>query len=73
VADNQTQAVAEAIENRDFEKAMSYRDSEFQDSLQAFRISSSLSIEDHVPKDQRLRIAIIQYVLPDYDARRLIM
>jgi 6-phosphofructokinase 1 len=60
MADNKTQAVAAAIENKDFIKAMSFRDSEFQDSLQAFRISSSLSVGDHVPKEQRLRIAIIQ-------------
>lgn len=42
---------------------MSYRDSEFQESLQAFQISSSLATKDHVPENKRLRIAIIQCVL----------
>lgn len=31
---------------------MSYRDSEFKEMLQAFRISSSLDIKDHVPEKQ---------------------
>lgn len=31
---------------------MSFRDSEFQESLQAFKISSSLATKDHVPDDQ---------------------
>lgn len=31
---------------------MSYRDSEFQESLQAFQISSSLAIKDHVPENK---------------------
>ena len=48
----QTQAVAEAIEAKDFVKAMSFRDSEFQESLQAFKISSSLATRDHVAEDK---------------------
>lgn len=57
-----TQMVAEAIENRDFAKAMSFRDSEFREMLQAFQISSSLDVSQNAPKDKRLRIGIIQYV-----------
>ncbi|OCF45858.1 6-phosphofructokinase [Kwoniella heveanensis CBS 569] len=60
----QTQAVATAIENRDFAKAMSYRDSEFQEMLQAFQISSSLSVSDEAPKDKRLRIGIVHVGAP---------
>ncbi|WVO16575.1 6-phosphofructokinase [Cryptococcus depauperatus] len=60
----QTQAVAAAIENQDFSKAMSYRDSEFQEMLQAFKISSSLDVSDEVPKDQRLRIGLIHVGAP---------
>lgn len=56
----QTQAVAAAIESKNFEKAMGFRDSEFKEMLQAFNISSSLSASDHVPEGQRLRIGIIQ-------------
>jgi 6-phosphofructokinase 1 len=43
-----------------FDKAMSYRDSEFREMLQAFQISSSLTAHDHVPENKRLRIGIIQ-------------
>ncbi len=31
---------------------MSYRDSEFREMLQAFKISSSLDVKDHVPEKQ---------------------
>lgn len=55
-----TQMVAEAIENRDFAKAMSFRDSEFREMLQAFQISSSLDVCQTAPKENRLRIGIIQ-------------
>ena len=48
----QTQAVAAAIENKDFEKAMSYRDSEFNEMLAAFKISSCLHSEDRVSEDK---------------------
>jgi len=60
----QTQAVAAAIESKDFAKAMSFRDSEFQEMLQAFQISSSLSPSAHVPESQRLRIGIIHVGAP---------
>lgn len=60
----QTQAVAEAIENKDFAKAMSFRDSEFQDMLQAFQISSSLDVKSHAPANQQLRIGIIHVGAP---------
>lgn len=55
-----TQAVAKAIESRNFDEAMSYRDSEFRELVQAFEISSSLSAADHVPESKRLRIGIIK-------------
>ncbi|OXH03923.1 6-phosphofructokinase, partial [Cryptococcus neoformans] len=59
-----TQMVAEAIENRDFAKAMSFRDSEFREMLQAFQISSSLDVSQNAPKDKRLRIGIIHVGAP---------
>ncbi|KAK4687790.1 6-phosphofructokinase 1, partial [Tremellales sp. Uapishka_1] len=59
-----TQAVAAAIEAKDFAKAMSYRDPEFREVLQAFRISSSLSENDKVAESKRLRIAIIHVGAP---------
>ncbi len=56
----QTQAVAAAIEAKDFAKAMSYRDPEFADGLTAFIASSSLDERYRLPKEKRLRIGIIQ-------------
>ncbi|ORY30350.1 6-phosphofructokinase [Naematelia encephala] len=60
----QTQAVAAAIENKEFDKAMSYRDSEFREMLQAFQISSSLAASNHVPDNKRLRIGMIHVGAP---------
>lgn len=60
----QTKKVADAIESRDFELAMSYRDSEFTDMLTAFKVSSSLAAKHTLPDSNRLRIAIIQWVCP---------
>jgi 6-phosphofructokinase 1 len=60
----QTKAVAAAIENKDFAKAMSFRDSEFKEMLQAFNISSSLSSSNHVPDNKRLRIGLIHVGAP---------
>lgn len=55
-----TKEVADAIENKDFNLAISYRDSEFNDMLAAFRVSSSLAESNKVADDKRLRIGIIQ-------------
>ncbi|WWC86865.1 6-phosphofructokinase [Kwoniella dendrophila CBS 6074] len=60
----QTQAVAKAIETQDFAKAMTYRDSEFREMLQAFQISSSLAVNDEAPKDKKLRIGIVHVGAP---------
>ncbi|KAL1411488.1 6-phosphofructokinase, alpha subunit [Vanrija albida] len=59
-----TQAVAAAIESKDFALAMSYRDSEFRDMLEAFQVSSSLRTTDHLPENQRLRVGIIHVGAP---------
>lgn len=48
----ETQAVATAIENKDFDKAMSYRDPEFAESLQAFIASSTLDDRNKLPRDK---------------------
>ena len=59
---SQTKAVADAIEHKDFTKAMSMRDSEFKEMLQAFEISSSLNVKDHVPEDKvRIRLCRLDY------------
>ena len=55
-----TQAVTKAIENKEFEKAVSLRDSEFGECLKAFHAISRLDEKLLLPKEQRLRIGIIQ-------------
>jgi 6-phosphofructokinase 1 len=60
----QTQAVATAIEAKDFDRAMSYRDPEFAESLQAFILSSTLDERFRVKPEKRLRVAIIHVGAP---------
>ncbi len=59
-----TQAVAKAIEAKNFDEAMSYRDPEFAESLQAFIASSTLGHRYRVPADKRLRIGIVHVGAP---------
>ncbi|KAL7409427.1 6-phosphofructokinase [Mrakia frigida] len=54
-----TQAVAIAIENKDFDKAVSLRDAEFTDMLTSFYASSESSQKYYLPEDQRMRVGII--------------
>ncbi|KAG8885540.1 6-phosphofructokinase, alpha subunit [Tulasnella sp. 332] len=53
-----TQEAAKAIADKDFDKAMSLRDSEFLDSLHAFTAISTLE-KRLVPENERLRVAIM--------------
>lgn len=55
-----TQAVTKAIEAKDFKKALSLRDSEFDECLRAFNAISRLDDKYKLPENQRLRIGIIQ-------------
>ena len=48
----QTRAVATAIGEKDFEKAMSYRDPEFIDTLDNFVATSALDHTKKLPKDK---------------------
>ncbi|KAK9463107.1 phosphofructokinase domain-containing protein [Lipomyces oligophaga] len=60
-----TKQVAVAIKNREFDKAMSLRDSEFKDYLDAFKTLSNIdSAEMKLASDKRLRIAIINIGAP---------
>ncbi|EJD06466.1 6-phosphofructokinase [Fomitiporia mediterranea MF3/22] len=60
----QTRAVATAIGEKDFEKAMSYRDPEFCEALEGFVAVSALDFSRKLPKDQRMRVAIIHMGAP---------
>ena len=59
---SQTKAVAEAIENRDFDKAMSLRDPEFRESLEGFIATSSLVAHPLLPPE-KVRIGYPRSVL----------
>ncbi|CAE6500460.1 unnamed protein product [Rhizoctonia solani] len=63
----QTQAVAKAIAEKDFIKAMSLRDPEFKDYLEAFILTSALDAGTKLPEAKasfRLRIGIIHMGAP---------
>ncbi|BGP01179.1 6-phosphofructokinase, alpha subunit [Rhodotorula toruloides] len=60
----QTQEVAKAIEAKDFTRALSLRDPEFEDCLHAFRATTRLNTEYRVPESQRMRIGIIHTGAP---------
>ncbi|KAA1467507.1 6-phosphofructokinase [Dentipellis sp. KUC8613] len=59
-----TKAVAKAIEEKDFDKAMSLRDPEFRESLDGFIATSTLETEPHLPVEQRMRVAIMHMGAP---------
>lgn len=59
-----TQAVATALQQKDFAKAMSLRDPEFVDSLEGFFATSGLDKEGRLPKEQRMRVAIMHIGAP---------
>ncbi|KAG6840606.1 hypothetical protein C0991_005647 [Blastosporella zonata] len=59
-----TQAVAQAVKDKDFEKAMSLKDPEFAESLDGFIATSVLVEEPILPKEKRLRIAIMHMGAP---------
>lgn len=60
----QTQAVATAIENKDWAKAVSLRDAEFVEMLDSFVASSTQDERFLLPESQRMRVGIIQFVDP---------
>ncbi|KAL6450474.1 PFK2 ATP-dependent 6-phosphofructokinase subunit beta [Candida maltosa Xu316] len=60
-----TKSVASAIEDRDFEKAMSLRDHEFKEHLANFMAMNSANHEKPtLPQEQRKKIAIINIGAP---------
>ncbi|KAM3164918.1 ATP-dependent 6-phosphofructokinase [Lachancea thermotolerans] len=60
-----TKSVAEAIENKDFDKAISLRDTEFIELYENF-ISTTVKDDgsERLPEDQRLNIAIVHVGAP---------
>jgi hypothetical protein len=69
----QTQDVAKAIAAKDFARAISLRDPEFEDCLHAFRATTRLNETYRVPVNQRMRIAIIQCAFRDCSPTLLLL
>ncbi|KAF8485930.1 6-phosphofructokinase [Russula ochroleuca] len=59
-----TKDVAEAIKNRDFDKAMSLRDPEFRESLEGFIATSTLEGNPLLPPEKRIRVGIMHTGAP---------
>ncbi|KAG9225066.1 hypothetical protein CCMSSC00406_0008770 [Pleurotus cornucopiae] len=59
-----TKAVAEAITNRDFKKAMSLRDPEFIESLEGFYSTSELKVSERLPSHTFMRVGIMHMGAP---------
>lgn len=60
-----TKKVAEDIEKKDFASAMRGRDAEFEEFLQAFKITTAADKTDMIlPKEKRMRIGIIHVGAP---------
>ncbi|KIK63134.1 hypothetical protein GYMLUDRAFT_84111 [Collybiopsis luxurians FD-317 M1] len=58
-----TRAVSSAIEAKDFDKAMSYRDPEFKESFEGFITTSTLE-QRKLPPQQRIKVAIMHMGAP---------
>ncbi|CAL3971043.1 unnamed protein product [Diplocarpon coronariae] len=61
-----TKEVAKAIQARDFDKAMSMRDTEFSDSYQSYMTTTATGLDDklRLPDKKHMRIAIIHVGAP---------
>ncbi|KAI0077922.1 6-phosphofructokinase [Panus rudis PR-1116 ss-1] len=59
-----THEVAEAIKQKDFDRAMSLRDPEFRESLEGFYATSVLEKEPRLPHHLRMRVAIMHVGAP---------
>ncbi|KAF2191114.1 6-phosphofructokinase [Zopfia rhizophila CBS 207.26] len=61
----QTKEVAKAIESKDFGRAMSLRDAEFEEYMKVFNIIAGTGTENiKLPEEKRLRIGIIHVGAP---------
>jgi len=59
-----TKDVAEAIHNKEFDKAMSLRDPEFRESLEGFIATSTLEPHPLLPPEKRIRVGIMHMGAP---------
>ncbi|KAI9512025.1 phosphofructokinase domain-containing protein [Russula earlei] len=59
-----TKDVAEAIGNRDFDRAMSLRDPEFRENLEGYIATSTLERDQLLPPQKRIRVGIMHMGAP---------
>lgn len=60
-----TKSVAQAINDRDFDKAMSLREPEFADNLSNFiKMNTAIHAEPELPENKRMNIAIVNIGAP---------
>ncbi|KAG6006442.1 hypothetical protein E4U21_007060 [Claviceps maximensis] len=61
----ETKKVAEAVDNKEFDKAMSLRDTEFADQYKSYITTTNVLIDDHkLPEKHRMKIGIINVGAP---------
>jgi len=61
----QTKEVSVAIENKDFERAMQLRDTEFAEQYQAYHITTAANLPELLlPEEKRMRVGIIHVGAP---------
>ncbi|KAL0937744.1 6-phosphofructokinase alpha subunit [Colletotrichum truncatum] len=60
-----TKTVAKAVEEKDFEKAMSLRDAEFSEMFSSYNLTTNVRVDDHhLPEKERMKIGFINVGAP---------
>lgn len=61
----ETKKLAQAVDEKDFEKAMSLRDSEFEDQWKSYMLTTNVMLEDKLLSDEkRMRVGFINVGAP---------
>ncbi|CAI0649837.1 ATP-dependent 6-phosphofructokinase [Colletotrichum fructicola] len=60
-----TKTVAQAVEEKDFDKAMSLRDAEFSEMFNSYNLTTNVRVDDHhLPEKERMKIGFINVGAP---------
>lgn len=61
----ETKTVAKAVDEKDFDKAMSLRDTEFSDQYKSYLTTTNVKVDDHkLPEKERMRIGFVNVGAP---------
>ncbi|KAI0018831.1 6-phosphofructokinase [Xylariomycetidae sp. FL0641] len=62
----ETKEVAKLIQNQEFDKAMSLRDTEFSDQYKSYMMTTTMGLDEdiHLPEDKRMKIGFINVGAP---------